>query len=78
MHLSLMPSVELDTHLKAWGNSFGILVPADIARRLQAEPGAKLHVVIQHDLPRNDASRLPSFHWGGTYDIDEVLAEDLE
>lgn len=67
---------ELDAHLRAWGNSYGIAVPAELARRLGLKPGMPVHVKLEVERPHNDSSRLPKWNFGGDYDIDAILEEE--
>jgi hypothetical protein len=69
---------ELDAHLRAWGNSYGIAVPRQLAQRLGLAPGMPVHVKVSFEPARNDASTLPSWDWGGDYDIDAILLDDQE
>ena len=71
-----MPEAEFDAQLKTWGNSLGVVVPANVIRQLHAEAGASLHLVIRHEPGRNDPHALPKFNWGGKYDIDQILDEE--
>lgn len=67
---------ELDAHLRAWGNSYGIAVPAELARRLGLKPGMPVHVKLEVEKPRNDASRLPKFALG-SFDVRQAYEEGL-
>ncbi len=69
---------EIDAELKTWGNSYGILVPVDVARRLGLEPGTRVHVTLEYEKGSNDPDALPSWDFGGDYDIDKIIAEELE
>ena len=67
----------LDTQLKTWGNSYGIVVPKSLADRLGLEPGMPIHVTIEHEAARNDASKLPT--WAFPHrPTKEILDEDDE
>ena len=72
-----MAEAELDTNLRTWGNSYGIVIPVAVARQLNLKPGAKVHVRLSHDLPRNDASRLTTYDFPVDFDIDEILEKEL-
>ncbi|MHB8634603.1 MAG: AbrB/MazE/SpoVT family DNA-binding domain-containing protein [Thermoplasmatota archaeon] len=48
----------LDTQLKTWGNSFGIVVPKALTEKLGLRPGMPIHVTISFEPARNDASKL--------------------
>lgn len=71
-----MEEAELDTRLRAWGNSYGIIIPAELARRLNLRPGEPVHVKLSHEPARNDASRLPKWKFP-PYDVDAILDKDL-
>jgi hypothetical protein len=68
---------ELDARLKAWGNSYGIVIPVDVARRMHLKPGETVHVRISYEPARNNAGLLPKWDLGGNYDIDAILDEEL-
>lgn len=67
---------EIDAELRTWGNSIGIIIPADVVRRLKAEAGAPVHVKIRYEPARNDSAALPKWKFGGQYDIDKILEEE--
>ena len=48
----------IDTQLKVWGNSYGIVVPKAVTEQLGLQPGMPLHVTIQFEARPNDASKL--------------------
>lgn len=54
-----MAKAELDTQVKAWGNSYGLTLPKAMADALGLQPGAHVHVTIQYEAARNDSRRLP-------------------
>ena len=72
-----MAEAELDTNLRTWGNSYGIVIPVAVARQLNLKPGGKVHVRLSHDLPRNDADRLPKWSFPHDFNIDEIVEEEL-
>lgn len=67
---------ELDARLKAWGNSYGIIVPKAIAERLGLQPGMDVHVTLEFEPARNDSSRLPVWSFGGR-STREIIDEEL-
>lgn len=67
---------ELDTQLKAWGNSYGIIVPKAVADKLGMAPGMQIHVKVSFEPARNDPSRLPTWSFGGR-STREILDEEF-
>lgn len=72
-----MVEADLDTTLRKWGNGVGVFFPAEITRKLRAEPGARVHIHIEYDPPRNNPGNLPTWEGRRSVDIDAILDEDL-
>lgn len=73
-----MPEAEADTQVRPWGNSMGIIIPAEVVRRLNLKTGETIHVKFEYTPARNDPDKLPSWDLATDYDIDEILEEDFK
>lgn len=72
-----MAEADLDTTIRTWGNSYGIIIPADVARRLHIKPGEPIHVKMTYTPECNDADALPKWRLGTMPDIDAIVDEEL-
>ena len=66
---------EIDTQLKTWGNSYGVVIPKRLADTLGLLPGMDIHVTIEHEADKNNAAQLQT--WDFPYrPTREVLDEE--
>lgn len=73
-----MKEANLDAAVRPWGNSMGIVIPADVARRLNLRPGESVHVRLQYTPGRNNADSFPKWDFVTDVDIDAVLEDEFE
>lgn len=68
--------IAIDRKLLRWGNGYGIRLTSDEVSRLGLAAGRSVHAMVADAAPRNDIARLPTWNWGGKYDIDKILEEE--
>lgn len=72
-----MEEADLDASVRPWGNSLGIIIPAEIARRLHLRPGESVQVKLRHTPDRNSADALPKWDFVTDVDIDAILDDEF-
>lgn len=74
-------AVDVEGTIRKWGNSFGFVVPVDVAREVGMKEGTRVRAHFEFVKERNDASKLPAMRFR-PLDIDqameEAVAEELE
>lgn len=68
--------VEVEADLRPWGNSLGVVIPAKVAKANHLKAGQHLRLRIEFDAEPNEPERLPTWNFGGRYDIDKILDEE--
>lgn len=69
--------VDLESDLRKWGNSLGLVIPASVTKQYGLKAGQHVRLRLEVDLPPNDPDRLPTWKWQWPYDIDELVDEDI-
>ena len=72
-----MEEADIDASVRPWGNSLGIIIPAEIARQLHLRPGESVQVNLRHTPARNSADALPKWNFVTDVDIDAILDEEF-
>lgn len=70
--------VDLESDLRTWGNSLGLVIPSKLARLHGLKAGQHVRLRIEFEPAANDPEALPTWDWGGDYDIDKILDEELD
>lgn len=39
--------IEIESQVKKWGNSLGVVIPKEIARRIELKPEARIRLIIE-------------------------------
>lgn len=68
--------IDLESDLRAWGNSLGLVIPAVVAKAHGLKPGQHVRLRLEFEAPRNDATRLPKWQVGN-YDVRKVVDEEF-
>lgn len=70
-------SLTIRRRISRWGNSFGIRVTKKEAARLGVKEGEEVELELFEPRNESELDRLALFDFGGDYDIDEILGEEM-
>lgn len=72
--------VDLESDLRNWGNSIGLVIPAAVAKKYGLKAGQHVRLQLEVDLPRNDPGRLPTWDLQvpvDSHELDDFVADDI-
>lgn len=67
---------DVERKLTKWGNGYGFRLTAAEVRELGLREGGVVRAHIEEATPKNDLDALPTFRFGGRYDIKKILEEE--
>jgi antitoxin component of MazEF toxin-antitoxin module len=70
--------MHLRRRLLKWGNGYGIRITKKEAQQLGVKAGNELDVKVDPRPVGEELEELPSYRFGGDYDLDAIVEEDLD
>ena len=68
--------MEIEAEVKQWGNSLGVILPKDLAKKENIKPGDKVKIVVNHNnVLRDTFGSLPDWEIDSQKVKDELRKE---